>query len=747
MAFTITNQPKQFLPESEKTKIWYKENLQFIMSHFNKRNDRISRIRQTRDYENPIDEIVRMYTYYLGRQWNKDYYYTTQDQNSCDLPTVWINGQKVTSLVDYMVGNAIKMIENIEPSVKAQSKTAINKRTKLLERALLMFDAPEIFNTLAEFGLEYKPLGNATDQMEIPEDVHRYMEYDYRQYTEVLAMRMCEDILHRNDYKNKLKQAFLYTLLGGRVGLENRIENGKQYFDVILPHNLILDTAKDDDFNQEARFVGKVDWLNTTDVMERYQEWLSPEEKEEIKNITMNNLYQLLDLTTHPYATNWAFNYNNLPTLACVTGYWIGMKDLGYEESKDKFGNTHISKIRNGRKSKFWTKTIYKGTLIGNKYVVEWEEVTNQVRKHDNPGDVELPLKVFIPNMVMGENRSIVARLHQHQDRIDYITNEITKMLNRAKGKVYLINKQKLGTSTAKDVISDFERMGIHITDGSATGEEFVAGQDARLVEVVDMTLDPNVQQLVNLRREEERLMEEIVNIPKVALGQQTGYVGAKTQAGTIAQSNLGTSYLYQGFIEFFQKELAFALNQYKVSLMTESEQEIPVIGTRGKEWLKITKEFQMEELGVYIKVKDFMDDQARERLIGLAQAAMQNGLIDMTDYIKIEQARSYTELLGDLKYSMNKKKRDAEKQQAMQQMMQQAMMEQQMAQQQGIAQMKEDGSNYRAELGAQSKMAQEAFKAGVSGEATPEEGLVAEQEAQDQDLIGAMAQQQMMGQ
>jgi len=741
MAFTITNQPKQFLPESEKTKIWYKENLQFIMSHFNKRNDRISRIRQTRDYENPIDEIVRMYTYYLGRQWNKDYYYTTQDQNSCDLPTVWINGQKVTSLVDYMVGNAIKMIENIEPSVKAQSKSAINKRTKLLERALLMFDAPEIFNTFAEFGLEYKPLGNATDQMEIPEDVYRYMEYDYRQYTEVLAMRMCEDILHRNDYKNKLKQAFLYTLLGGRVGLENRIENGKQYFDVILPHNLILDTAKDDDFNQEARFVGKVDWLNTTDVIERYQEWLSPEEKEEIKNITMNNLYQLLDLTTHPYATNWAFNYNNLPTLACVTGYWVGMKDLGYEESKDKFGNTHISKIRNGRKSKFWTKTIYKGTLIGNKYVVEWEEVTNQVRKHDNPGDVELPLKVFIPNMVMGENRSIVARLHQHQDRIDYITNEITKMLNRAKGKVYLINKQKLGTSTAKDVISDFERMGIHITDGSATGEEFVSGQDARLVEVVDMTLDPNVQQLVNLRREEERLMEEIVNIPKIALGQQSGYVGAKTQAGTIAQSNLGTTYLYQGFIEFFQKELAFALNQYKVSLMTESEQEIPVVGTRGKEWLKITKEFQMEELGVYIKVKDFMDDQARERLIGLAQAAMQNGLIDMTDYVKIEQARSYTELLGDLKYSMNKKKRDAEKQQAMAQMMQQAMMEQQMAQQQGITQMKEEGSNYRAELGAQSKMAQEALKAGLSEEGSPEEGLAAEDEMQN------MAMQQMMGQ
>jgi hypothetical protein len=735
MAFTITNQPKQFLSESEKTKIWYKENLQFIMSHFNKRNDRISRVRQSKDLENPIDEIVRMYTYYLGRQFNKDYYYTNQDQDNCDLPTVWINGQKITSLVDFMVGNAIKMIENIEPSVKAQSKSAINKKTQLLEKALLLFDAPEIFETFAEFGFEYQPLGRDTEKLEIPEDVHRYMEYDYRQYSEVLGIRMAEDILNRNDYRNKLKQAFLYTLLGGMVGLENRIENGKQYFDVILPHNLIVDRAKDDDFNSEARFVGKVDWLNTTDVIERYQEWLTQEEMTEIKNITMNNLYQLLDLTTHPYATNWAFNFNNLPTLACVTGYWIGMKDLGYEESKDKFGNVHMSKIRNGRKSKYWTKTVYRGTLIGNKYVVEWEEVTNQVRKHDNPGDVELPLKVFIPNMVMGENRSIVARLHQHQDRIDFITNEITKMITRAKGKVFLINRQKLGTSTAKEVMNDFDRLNIHITDGSATGEDFVAGQDARMVEVVDMTLDSNVQQLVSLRREEERIMEEIVNIPKVALGQQSGYVGAKTQAGTIAQSNLGTSYLYQGFVEFFQKELSFALNQYKVSLMNESENDIPVVGTRGKEWFKITKDFQMEELGVYIKVKDFMDDQARERLISLAQAAMQNQLIDMIDYIKIEQARSYTELLGDLKYAMNKKKRDAEKQQAMMQMMQQAQMEQQMAQQEAMAGMKEEGANYRAELGAQSNIAKEALKKGLSDGVSPEEGMLEEQAMQDQQM------------
>jgi len=699
MAYVLRTQPNQFISNEKKDKIWYKENVQFIMSHYNKRNDRMNRVRKVDDIENPVDEIVRMFTYYLGKQYNKDYYYTTQDQNNCDLPTVWINGQKVTSLIDYMVGNAIKLLQNLEPTSKMTSKAAVNKRTQLLEMALLKFELPELFDVAKEVGMEFKPLGNEDMSFKNKEDVYRFMENDYKEYGDILATRLCEDILNRNGFVDKYKQAFLYTLLGGFVGLENRIENAKSYFQVVLPQNLIVDRSKDDDFNSEARFVGKVDYMSTMDIIERYQDYLTVEEIEEIKKLTTNNLYQLLDLTTHPYSTTWAFTYNSVPMLAVVTGYWVGMKDLGYEKSKDKFGNIHYSKIRNNRKGQYWTKTVYKATLIGNRYVVENSEDTNIVRKTDNPGDVELPLKVFMPNMVMGENRSVVARLHQHQDRIDYITNEITKMMNRAKGKVYLINKQKLGTSTAKDVISDFERMGIHITDGSATGEDFVPGQDARLVEVVDMTLDPNVQQLVSLRREEERLMEEIVNIPKVALGQQQGYVGAKTQAGTIAQSNLGTTYLYQGFIQFIEKQLAHALNQFKITLIDEPEQYIPVVGTKGKEYLKLTEEFSFEELGVFIKIRDFIDDQARERLLMQAQAAMQNQMIDMVDYLKIEQAKTYSETISELEYSINKKKREMQEQQAQAQQM--AMMQQQaqMGQQAELQAMKEENANYREEL------------------------------------------------
>jgi len=709
MAYIIRNQPNQFKSETEKNKEWYKENLQFIMSHFNKRNDRTNRIRKIDDIENPVDEIVRMFTYYLGRQYNKDYYYTTQDQNNCDLPTVWINGQKITSLVDYMVGNVIKLIENLEPTTKITSKTVVDKKKMLLDLALIKLEFQGLFDQIEkETGMAFNPV-KVPENVEIPEDLYRFMESDYKEQGEVLATKLVEDILNRNAYEDKYKQAFLYLLLGGYVGIHNRIENGKTYFDVILPHNLILDRGKDDDYLSEAKFTGIIDYMSTGDIIERFQDYLTTEEIVEIKNITTNNLYQLLDLTTHPYSTTWAFTSNSVPMLAVITGYWIGMKDMKYEQTKDKFGNVHYAKPRKNKKGQYWTKTVHRGVLIGNKYLVELGEENNIVRKNDNPGDVEMPIKVYMPNMVLGENRSVVSRLHQHQDRIDYITNEITKMMNRAKGKVYIINRQKLGTASAKEVISDFERMGIHVTDGSATGEDFVAGQDSRMVEVVDMTLDTNVQQLVSLRREEERIMEEIVNIPKVALGQQQGYVGAKTQAGTIAQSNLGTAYLYEGFIRFIEKQLAHALNQFKTSLLLlEGETPLGLISSRGKDYVKLTKEFSFEELGVYIKVKDFIDEQARERLLMQAQAAMQNQMIDMLDYIKIEQSKTYTETVKELQYSIGRKQRQMEMARQQQQQMQMMQQQQQLAAQQEMAAMKEENANYRQESQGQANQQQQ---------------------------------------
>lgn len=712
----LREQPNQFVPENKKDREWYMENARYVASKYNTQFNSLGFRNNEQNFDKPIDEMLRMFTYYLGKQENRDYYYTTQDQSGCELPTVWINGQKLTAMVDFMLGTAIKMIENIEPSVKAVSRTATNKRTMDMELALLKVEFKNIFDQLEEQGVSFNPMGKQDFSM--PDEVMKYMQYDYKQYGEEIAYDMVSDILHRNKFIAKYKQAFFYTLLAGVVGIENKIQNKRSFKEVILPYNLIWDNTFDDDLNEKARFVGKIDWITPGEIVSNpyYTRQLTSQEIDEIKTLTPDNIDKLLgedNITTNKL--KWYWNNNGVPSLAATTCYWIGYKELRYEKVKDKYGNDHIAKIKNATVSDYWVKTVYKATLLANKYVVDYGEIHNIVRKQDDINEVELPITVFVPNMVMGENRSVVSRLHKHQDRIDFLNNEITKTITRAKGKVFVMNKHKLGTATAQDVLNDFERMGIHITDGNATGEEVIGPDQNRVVDVVDMTLDPNVQQLLSLKREEERIMEEIVNVPKAAMGQQQGYLGAKTQAGTIAQSNLGTAYLYQGFVQFIEKDLQHSLNQFKVSLLANGDEDIPVVGDRGMNYLKVTEDFKFEDFGIYVRIRDFIDDQAKERLLFIAQAAMQNQAIDMLDYMQIETSKTYTELYNNLKFSLEKKKREIEKQQEIQMMMQQAQMEQQQQMQQEQMALKEDGSNYRAELQAAAKQ-----EGGAPAEAAP---------------------------
>jgi hypothetical protein len=695
----LRDQPNQFIPENQKDAKWFMDSLRYVAEKYNTQNNMLG-YQNTATYEKPVDEMLRMFTYYLGKQENKDYYYKTKDENNCDLPNVWINGQKLTSMIDFMIGNAIKMIENIEPSVKATSEALVSKKNMMLELAMLKIKYREIFEKMSADGIEFNPLG--TENFEEPEEVSRFMLYDYKEYSEVIAQRLANDILHRNRFIEKYKQSFLYLLLGGVCGIENSIKNGRQYKEIILPYNLIWDNSVDDDFNTRAHYVGKIDWLTPGEILSRpeFLEYLTPQEIDEIKTVNTQTMDKMLG---EEYITSnklrWWFNYSGVPKMACVTGYWVGYKELRYEQVKDQFGNEHFSKMRTRQNSKYWIKTVYKGTLIANKYVVGYGEQTNIVRRSDDPREVQLPISVFLPNMVMGETRSITSRLHKHQDRIDYLTFEITKMTDRAKGKVFILNKHKLGSATSQEILNDFERIGLHITDGNMTGEDFNNADYNKVVEVVDMTLDPNVQMMITLRREEERIMEEIVNVPKIAMGQQQGYLGAKTQAGSIAQSNLGTSYLYQGFIQFIERDLQYALNQYKVSLLDMNTDTMGLLDDNGIEFLRITEDFKFEDFGVYIKVKDFLDEQARERLLAIAQAAMQNQLIDMRDYIQIETAKTYTELLKELQYAMDKKDRERKKAEEQAQIMQAAQMEAQMAMQQQQQAMAQEGNNYRSEL------------------------------------------------
>lgn len=682
----------------EKNKEWYERNVKYISTKYDFIPKAVSDL-SDETLPTPVEEAMRMYTYYLGRQSNDDYAYTNQKADGTQ-HTKWISGQKLASMVDYMLGVGGKLVDSFKVNIEATSKVAYNRKTSIMEQAELKHKFQNEFADLESLGVSFDPTNGVP--VTTPEELAEFGE-TYIDEAEEKAYILGEDIRLRNDYDSLAKELLFHTIIGGVVGVDHSIVNNKQWQSVIPIHDLIWDNTESRAVHKNDKFVARLVYFTPDDFLKQYSGQLSIKEIDDISKITDENYQNHMASEGNPGGFRWIKIRNNQPMLVGVKAYWLGLKDLGYKKSKDKFGNDHIRKSSEG--GQYTTTTVYKATLVAGKYLVDFGENTDIVRNINDKGEAELPIKVFSPNIAIGAVRSYASRLHQHQDRMDFYANEIVKKVHDAKGKKFVINKNKLGTSTSKQVLADFESMGFHVTDGAQDGE---GNSGERIVDVVDMTLDPNITVLISLKQEEERMMEEIINASKISLGQQSGYVGAKTQAASITQSSYGTLHFYTSFIDFNELNLQYAINQSKIALINESENEIPLIGTEGIRYMKVTKDFVFEDYRVYVRVIDMITEEAKARLLNIALAFTQNGMMDPIDYLELERAKTYSDLIKHFQKSMRKKDIERKQQEAQMQMMAAAQQEQAAQAKMGERETIEQGQNYRKELEVGAKMMQD---------------------------------------
>ncbi len=65
----LRDQPNQFIPENQKDPEWYRDSLRYVAEKYNTQQNMLG-YQNTATYEKPVDEMLRMFTYYLGKQEN-----------------------------------------------------------------------------------------------------------------------------------------------------------------------------------------------------------------------------------------------------------------------------------------------------------------------------------------------------------------------------------------------------------------------------------------------------------------------------------------------------------------------------------------------------------------------------------------------------------------------------------------------------------------------------------------------------
>jgi hypothetical protein len=242
-------------------------------------------------------------------------------------------------------------------------------------------------------------------------------------------------------------------------------------------------------------------------------------------------------------------------------------------------------------------------------------------------------------------------------------------------------------------------------------GEEFDPALQRRgaMAEYLDFTFDSDVQQLLNLKMEEERLMNDMFNTSPIVMGTNKTYVGYNSQQQSINQATLALANDYENHLQFITNFLQHLLNYLKNYFLTEQgrAEASLFLSNRSMFFLENIQDMAFENLATFVDMRDNMSDMERQQIIGIAQTVLPTGNIEaLLALVKIQSAATKTDVINELEYFAERKTREQQAQAQQQAQMQAVLAQQQAENQKEIQQVKSDGDARTKAVEAQGRMA-----------------------------------------
>lgn len=651
-------QPSFDITEEEKNRDdyqWWIDNNRFILSQYNLPN--IIWNNDVNENISPVDRGLRLSQYYIGKQTNYTYNHLGEEVG-------WVKSKLANKLVDTMAGQFVDLLTSKEISAKALSKRAQNAKLKKYEDLMFRYDRKYDFinQELNKAGVNYTPA--SADQFKDKEDVEKNFLLTVKDSLELYASDIATGIEWQNDSDGMYVQTFINDIAPANyTGIYNYAEAGKIKQKRVPFYNLIFDTNSDDPFVRDGQFCGIIERLTPAQVFKRYPN-LNDQQRAEIIELAQNQTYynNFTSFYNAP-STPCCFKRNNELIVTVATTWWIGPKDLRKKVVTDKYGNKKIVNLKDGdQESEFSIQDLHKSTVVANKMLVDWGYESNVVRSVEKKEDPKLPIWVYNANTTLGDGVSILGKIAPLIDDIDLYRKKLTDTVAKSKGKCYVFLGSKMDKST-RDMITDFAVMGITTIIGTS-GEPDDPSNQKKVVESVDMTLDPNITAYIQLRASIETEIENLLNMPKIAQGIQSGNIGLGVQKGTIAQANVGMTYLWSNLLKLNSLAMNHAVNMARILIASGKHSMDFVVGDRGEMMMKVIKDTMFEDVMIDLSILDSATKEQKDILTKIILSQAQAGQVSLREGIAVLRATTLTELDNEIAY-FDKKREEKQAAQA----------------------------------------------------------------------------------
>lgn len=732
-AISADNMPNQLEP---RTPEWYFRNLQYVLSFWNSQTANIgftgggNRGRGDMDggaeldgQVNPVGEMFRNLSYYLGIQPNLDYNHLTPDVAG-ETTVKWNKGKDIRVGIDNMRGTFQDALSNIKMGANPLSSEIKSKREKKYHEEMFKFLLKPFLQGMLDNAIKGP---EAAQDFKMPEQIKEWMESGFKEHLAEVYINIYKYLFTSQYWVEDGVESISKASICGLTGIEHFMDNGYYKKMVHAPYNLIYDNRVDSDFNRYGRFVGAIQPMTLMQVFSRYTD-LNGEQRKELARIAGDTTL-MAAMNLGPVGFPWWNTGTDINTTN---------KDITFNVVRAYF---IAPELVDGNP----VEELYSCEVIGNRYMVNFGKCNNVITDPNTPYMPMLPIQLWMPNMTMGILNSFVSRVRDLQDDYDMYGFKLKELVAQSKGKKFIIKGDTAGGKMLKNIIDDFAIGNISVISSSGVADNYA--DRGVMIAPVDLTMDPNVIQLMNIKKEVKQELMDYMCQNSATLGRQTKYMGQKSSQTNIDQAGKSTAVFFEDGMNFVQRNLRYGANMLK-NLFVDGQLEelaLTVIGERGLKLLKMTKELYAEDFLIYLKLDDAMDETLKERMYEIAKALAQNTQdpYKLTHLVTLMKCKTSTEMEDKIK-AIDKEIADEAMQRSQANMQAQQQMEQaKMQQEAGLAKLEAETKKQGQMLNFIAKK----LKLGLDAQGMEDEKLPVADTAQQADPQQQNNQQQPQAQ
>lgn len=611
--------PKQRIPLSQKNEQWQKNCVDaFInLSKFG--------ISERRTY------LKSLYDYYNGVIDEEDYNYVLKPYGKTrkNFPSKLRNYPIIKPIIDLLLGEKSK--RPLEFTVTVQNSDSVSIKEDALKNLLLTNLKAKFVSELAKQG--QLPEGMQAEEPPLPTQVQEEFNRSYVDSRAVRGQASLNYIMYFTEFYDKLQKQFFHFLVTGECYSHKGVRRNEPFYEVINPLDVDFDKDPDIDFVEDGDWAILRKYAHASTIIDNLGDYLTDDQILQLETPTHTAAQAYLLYRAEAAGADDNIYRNRL--VEVVTVYWKSRKRVGFvvytdpntgtEETFDVEEDYKMPKELKELGAKIeweWVNEVWEGTRIDGLYYIKMRPYVNQRNSLDNPSICKLPINGRKYSDINSQNVSLISLGIPYQLNYNIYKYRLELAIARSKDIIAQFDINMIPKNWDMDKFMHYvEGTGIAWVDYNKEGIQLSPQHQS----VLDMSIKTISQYLTLL----ESIMlewEKLSGVTRQRQGQMGTYEGKATSQQSIVQSSHITEDIFRKFSNFEQRELQGLLD-YSKEAWVNGKKGMYVMPDGSIDELDVDPITHMEsEYGIFVSDAG-KDVDKKQKIEGLAQAAVQNGL------------------------------------------------------------------------------------------------------------------------